>query len=348
MTSQVNFIYNETLSWTVNGVNLVFTSAYQIDKIESLRVGGVEYTNFTFSWNVITLVDAPTTTLGSPTLDYFIVDSGNVPSSTITQQDVLDDVYRRIGVEQTSQGFPIALARTYISEAIRLINNLRVNPKYKLGQYSFNKAYDLNTTAYSATSISCNNFSTYTPSVGKIILGESEVVDYLGTNGTNTFTTISNLNTVYKSGDRVTIGYKLTSPVKKISEVFYNRSKCYEIDRRDFFTNSVNRRLNSYCLLDGYVFFPHLCEANDIITIQYVKNTYLPTTDMDVIDIENEFIQVVVLYTLFHMMEDREDSRWQTYKNEYNEQLRYYKRYLRQTEGINTRIGSPLYNAFTR
>ncbi len=64
-----SYIYNESLQWVVNWVNKVFTSAYPISQVESLRVWSVEYTNFTVTWNQVTLTDAPSSQVY---LDYFL------------------------------------------------------------------------------------------------------------------------------------------------------------------------------------------------------------------------------------------------------------------------------------
>lgn len=72
MTSNNNsYIFNEAAFGTVNGTNKVFTLANPIATIESLRVGYIEYTNFTYTWNTITLADAPTVLNGWVYVDYF-------------------------------------------------------------------------------------------------------------------------------------------------------------------------------------------------------------------------------------------------------------------------------------
>lgn len=71
MASNNSYIYNETASGVVNGVNKVFTVSNTIDTIESLRIWYVEYTNFIYSGNTITLNDAPTVINGGVFVDYF-------------------------------------------------------------------------------------------------------------------------------------------------------------------------------------------------------------------------------------------------------------------------------------
>ena len=77
------YIYNEALQWAINGVNKIFTAINNIESIESLRIWYVEYTNFTFSGNTITLTDAPTvfSWAGGVYIDYYSTSGTPAPSS---------------------------------------------------------------------------------------------------------------------------------------------------------------------------------------------------------------------------------------------------------------------------
>ena len=59
MSYNSSYIYNEQAQGTVNGVNKTFIVAHNISSVESIRIGYVDYTNFTYSGNTITLADAP-------------------------------------------------------------------------------------------------------------------------------------------------------------------------------------------------------------------------------------------------------------------------------------------------
>lgn len=71
MSNNNSYIFNETATGALDGVNKVFTVANSIATIESLRIGYIEYTNFSYSWNTITLADAPTIINGGVYVDYF-------------------------------------------------------------------------------------------------------------------------------------------------------------------------------------------------------------------------------------------------------------------------------------
>lgn len=78
MANNSSYIFNEQAQGIVNGVNKVFTVANTISTIESLRIGYIEYTNFTYSWNTITLADAPSVINWGVYVDYFYESTSNV------------------------------------------------------------------------------------------------------------------------------------------------------------------------------------------------------------------------------------------------------------------------------
>lgn len=71
MATNIQYIYNEQAQGTLDGVNKVFTVSKTIDSVESIRIGYVEYTNFAFVWNTITLADAPSPLYWWVYVDYF-------------------------------------------------------------------------------------------------------------------------------------------------------------------------------------------------------------------------------------------------------------------------------------
>lgn len=185
------FIYNETLSGVVNGINTVFTALNTIESIEDLRLGGVDYTNFSFVGNTVTLADAPTVSTGSPTIDYFVASivPSSVTGSTTFAQFCLD-VFEDIGQDITSYQYPLTMVKRYAREELPIQLNKRINPMKKVGTYSFNKAIDCIASEYSATEIDVGTIPTYTPATGKLIIGAANIVNYSGVNATS-FTSLS-------------------------------------------------------------------------------------------------------------------------------------------------------------
>lgn len=71
MAYNSSYIYNELAAGLINWVNVNFVVAHNISSVESVRIGYVDYTNFTYSWNVITLADAPNVINWGVYVDYF-------------------------------------------------------------------------------------------------------------------------------------------------------------------------------------------------------------------------------------------------------------------------------------
>lgn len=340
--STINFIYWETLSWVVDWVNKVFTSLYPIYQIEDLRLWWVDYTSFTFNWNSVTLTDAPTIATWAPNIDYFRSDTITASITwTVTFLDVVNDFYDRVWQTSLSLVYKLDLVKKYINEGIRVINNMRTNPKYKIGQYSFNKAPDTVVSVYSATQVETPLLSNYVPSSWKIMIWDSTTVNYTSKTW-NIFTWISWLNIVYQPWDWISIWYAIPEWVKKISEVLLNKKVLDFVDRREYF---IQKNRNVYTIIDWYIFLPYLTSTLDIITVHYIKNNEQLTNDTDIVDIENEYYQVLSLYALYNILMDREDDRYNIQYQKYKDQLRLYKSFLRQIDWINNTISS---NIFTR
>lgn len=70
-TNNNSYIFNEQAVGNLDWVNVVFTVVNPIATIESLRIGYIEYTDFTYSWDTITLADAPSSINGGVFVDYF-------------------------------------------------------------------------------------------------------------------------------------------------------------------------------------------------------------------------------------------------------------------------------------
>jgi len=66
-----------------------------------------------------------------------------------------------------------------------------------------------------------------------------------------------------------------------------------------------------------------------------VSNNVGYTSESDLVDFDNEYVNVIELYTCFNVASDREDVRVQTFKDKYDIALKQYKTNLRLTNNIN-------------
>ncbi len=338
-----NFIYNEILLGVVDGINKEFTALYDIESVEDLRLWGVDYVDFSFVNNVVTLADAPTLLTGGPSLDYFKVTlTPTTASSNVNFGQFTTDLYEDIGQDNTSYLYPLTMVKRYVKEELLINLNKRINPLRKVGTYSFNKAKDCTASAYDATEIDVTSIPTYTPANGAILLGNAEFVKYWAIS-TTAFTTLTNLSIIYKGGDKVTIGYVIPTGVKKISEVMVNGFPLTFKDLREFTINDVG----CYTVWEGFLFLPRTMNES-IVTVTYTKDNITPSEDTDLMDFEPEYLQVVRFSAMVKLFAFRGDERLNITAELYKDAWRNYKNYIaKQVDGTNNVIQTHAYKGFS-
>ena len=331
------FVYNETMSWVIDWINTQFTTANDIFKIEEVYLWGVAYRDVSFVGNVVTFADAPPVGASSPTIDYFIEETA-APTivSDVTFGDCIQDVYDKIGVTRLSNVILENYIKRELNKWIKRIKNTRVF-KDRIQEYTFNKSKDGTVGTYNASFISIGE-NDYVPSNGAILLWDSTHVRYETYSSWNLWAIAWY---VYKEWDKYSIWYKIPSWVKRVSEVMINGDVLRYVDVREF---SINRSCINYTILqdslwDRYIFLPYRKGNNDVVSVKYAPDFPLYVEDADVVDIEYEYIDVIVLYAAYMALLFREDDRWQAVKQEYKELLKEYKVYKwRAVDWINNKI----------
>lgn len=337
MGAETNYIFGETASWVVNGVNTSFTLVNEIDRIEEIYLGGASYRSFSFSGSTITLTDAPTTETWAPVVDYWQTSTYTTPGS-VTFWNVIDDVYLRLSQERTSRQFPLTLVKTYINEGIRVLNNYKQNPKDKIGSYSFNKAPDFTVSSYSATQLLSWAITATVPSSGKAIVKYWDVVDYTSRTAWVSLNGLTNLGITYIAWDKISVWYALPSLVKTVGEVIMDRRILTFADKREFI---IDMSWYKYTIIDGYLFLPYSWNSDDVVTVNYTRNNNECIAESDIVDISQDYFHVLSLYSLYNILMDREDDRWQVQKDKFETQFKWYRSFIsKQTNWINNRIPS--------
>lgn len=96
------YIPKEVPVWVIDWINTTFTLLNDVDYITSLYIDGAIYNDFTNSWKIIILTDAPTSTIF---VDYYTADS-ILPIETNTKlSDVKTKIWRLLGQRSTSTNF---------------------------------------------------------------------------------------------------------------------------------------------------------------------------------------------------------------------------------------------------
>lgn len=331
----VNFIYNETLFWAVNGVNTTFTTSYPISTIEEIRVGWIPYTNFSYNLKTIIFATAPTPIQGSPVIDYYKSWAYKpLIASWTTFSQLRNDVYTQIGQTISSLQYPQNLVDLHIKEGVKTIANLKTNRK-KVSVYSFNKAADWNIASYSANYLNVGSVSLHTPSKWKIVIDNSEFIDYYNVSATS-FINLVGAEIYPTNAMKYSVWYKIPDNIKHIAEVYLNGFKLVPMDIREF---ALGKDWIGFYQFDEYLFLPYSSATWDIVTVFYTSDTWDLVNDTDVVDFEGEYMKVLRRYVLKEVYHDREDEREDRAVLKYREDLREYKSYISKShDGINNVI----------
>lgn len=340
------FIYNEIPSGAINGVNTVFTVLNNIEKIEEVFIWGVAYRSLSFTWNTITLNDAPPTG-AAISVDYFVASPTPTPSSSTapTFLEVIDDVYEKLWQnpdnKATNKTYKLNQVKLGIKAGLKRLKNMRTY-RDEIGEYSFNKTKELSAIGYNASYVEIGEAISNVPSSGVYLLGNTKITSY---SSYNLWRLNGVVGVTYKNWDIVRIGYKIPSGVKKISEVMINWLTLEYADWREYTTSS--NRYSLYTDATGtYIFLPY-CNDTVVVTVKYVFDRANPVEDSDLLNIEWEYFELLSYYTLWKLYEDREDDRADRAKRQYETLLREWKAYKsKAVDWIKNKIGSSVLTNF--
>lgn len=335
----MNYIYNEILSWVVDWVNTEFTTQFQISKIEEVYLGWVSYRDVSFTGNLVTFTDAPPLWTAQPTIDYFESETPT-PSSNeeVTLWLVIDDVYWKLVQDRVSNWVPNDVykedqIKKSIETWFRRIRNKSIY-KDKISSYSFRSAKVMTTIGWNNTSIEVSSIN----AIPNNWLGMFDNWTVF------TYTWYANWiiswdTTIYNSGDRLIVWYKMPESLVKVSEVLFNWYPLEYQDKREYAPNN-----RYYTVIDWYIFLPY-SENEDLIVVKYIPKYTQLLEDSDFIDIEYDYFEVLSYYALYKICQLVEDERWQAFKVEYRELERDYKSYKsRAVDWINNRFRSNVLN----
>lgn len=335
----MEYIYNETLTWVVDGVNKTFNTIYDIFKIEEVYVGWVSYRGVSHSWNTVTFNDAPPLWSWQPSIDYFETTTTPPPTEwDVTLWLIIDDVYDKLVQERVSGWVPNDVykegqIKNFIISWWRKMKNKRVQ-NFTISSYSFRKARSFTTSSKDWANINIGEWSDI-PASWKIALDNWAIIDY----NSYSWWTIYTDWWVWEEGSMFTFWYKLPSTVLKPSEVLvWGRVLEYE-DQREWTAHS-----NWFTIVDGYLFMPKDITDN-VVVVKFIKKHPVLSADADIIPIEFEYFDVLSYYALYKICQLVEDDRWQAFKREWQETERDWKSYKsRSVEWINNTLRSSVLN----
>jgi hypothetical protein len=342
------FIYNETLQWTIDGVNKTFTTLYNIEKIEEVYYLWAPYRNISFTNNVVTFVDAPTIWSTQPTIDYFKVTISPLSEWwDVTFWEIIVDVYDKIWQDRIKNSvankvYKESLIKNYINNWFSRIKNLRL---YKdiVRQYSFNKSKDWTIIWYNAGYLNIGENISYTPANWIAMFRRDSIMEYSSYSSWHLNWTTW---VVYENWDTYKVWYKIPTWIKKVMEVIFEWEPLTYYDIREYnmwiYWYSIYKASN----WDDYLLLP-FTKDNEVVTVKYQSVYSVYSADEDIVGIEREYYELLSFYTLRKLFQYREDDRWQQAEKDYRELLKEYKSYKsRAVDWINNELKSNILTEF--
>lgn len=332
----MEFVYNETPTGDINGINVTFTVINNIERIEEVYVWWAPYRAISFTGNTITFTDAPPTGT-SVSVDYFIASLEPLPEEwDVTFGEIIDDTYAKIGQPRTNNLVYVEeQVKKHINNWLKRLKNLRIYKDLVL-QYSFNKMKDGNVIDYNADGLNIWTNLDYVPTNGLVMFAESSIMLY------SNYTWWKLLWTpwiVYEQNTPYSVWYRVPTWVKKINEVIINWVVLEYKDVREWTIWENYYTIVKTSNWVDYIFLP-LCDTN-VVTVKYQPTYWTYTVDADIVNIEREYFEVLSYLAVWKVLELRDDDRWQIAEKNYRELLKEYKSYKsRAVDWINNRMKS--------
>lgn len=336
------YIYNEQLQGVIDWVNKEFTTLYDIERIEEVYYLWAAYRAVSFVGNTVTFVDAPLSWTTAPTIDYF---KAGIATPTelwnVTLWEIIDDVYDKIGQNRlnwavSNKVYKETQIKQHINNWFNRIKNLRLY-KDVISQYSFNKAKDANAIGYNAWYVNIWTIP-YIPSSWVFLLNKDTLISYSSYVDWKLNWAVW---VVYENWAEVSIGYKIPTWIKKISEVAINWEVLPYLDLREHSIGKYWYTIYQTSNWDRYIILPY--SDTSIVTVKYQAEYTSYVDDADVVWIEREYFEVLSYYALTQILKYREDDRWQIADLDYKQLLKEYKSYKsRAVDWINNEIKSDI------
>lgn len=309
---------NVVPTWTIDGTNKIFKVDEIIWAIQSIYVDWVLVTGYDFDALSITLDIAPVSTI---IVNYFYREVSAIEwNGSVTLWDLKDWFYRKIGRVNADGTVPQNINKIYPQDYIkselrksykRIIN--KSPEKTRIQQYAIK-----GTNGYTVVDIASENTITLEQSVtqeiaGMFLVGEWVAYDYY--NLDNNEFQVKDVD-VSEIWDKLIVGHRIPYGVQKVSSVRVDGVELDYVDERDFGIDTIMH----YTIIkdwqgNRYLFLPYEDKIRTTI-VKYVADSSDISDDNDIIDIPEEYQDVVIYDTAYRVLMDKEDERWIWIKNE--------------------------------
>lgn len=317
----LKLINNYVPTWTIDGANKEFKTDKIISSIESIVVDWVNIDSaYSWNWTDITIsVDvAPVNTI---VITYFYRDVNPIRWNwMVTLWTLRDQFYKKIGRLNENGSIPTNLNRIYPEAYVK--TELRKSLKRIT-----NKSPEANRLQQYTTMLTTGSTIIDTTSDNVITLEETLTNDIAGMFYVWAWVAYDYYSLVdgkyqvkgadiSEIGDKLLIWSKIPYGVQKISEIRIEGVIIDWMDEREFHMGATaNYTIIKDWQGNSYIFLPY-SEKSKVVTINFIPDMNWFSEDEDVINIEEEYTDVIVYDTAYRLMRDKEDERWIWFKDE--------------------------------
>ena len=310
---------NITLVWDIDWVNKVFkTEDKIIGAIQSIYVDWSLVTDYSYEAISITLDTAPTTSI---VWNVFIREVSPIKGNEmVTLGDLKTSFYRKIWRVNNNLTIPANLSRLYPEDYVK--EELRKSYKRitnKSPEANRVQQYTLYWTNWykiiSETIDSTVSFedSLTTEIEGLFLIGKWIAYDYYSVDWDTFKVKDVDLSNIW---DKVIIWNRIPYWVDKISHVYVDGVELNYIDNREFAMSTTW----SYTIMKDFQGNSHLIlPCNDEVqttVVKYIPDLYHISDEEDLLDIPEEYMDVIVYDTVWRLLRDKEDERWIQFKED--------------------------------
>lgn len=314
----LKLLRGQTPAGDIDWTNKVFTFDKIIGNILIAYVDWEEVKWYSFDWVTITFDEAPTASI---LVDYFYREVNCIVWEwDVTLWDLKLAFYRKIWRVNWDGTVPNNINKLYPEDYVKL--QLRksfkriVNKspeKTKIQQYAF-----LTTNGYTVTSVNSDNTISLAESFeqgisGMFFIWQGVAYDYYSISD---WVYQVKWPDISKIGDRVIVWNRIPYGVKKISSITVDGLPLDYLDERDFTMGSIWH----YTIVrdwqgNKYILLPYKARQQTTI-VKFIAEEWTMSDEDDIIDIPEEYSDVIVYDTAYRMLMEKEDERWAWFKQE--------------------------------
>lgn len=313
----LKLIKSEIPSWVINWTNKEFKTSMQIWWIVSIIVDWNQTTNFSYFWIQINLQVAPTSSI---VISYLAKEIKAIDWTwEVTLWKMINSFYSKIWrvnpdwtiPENIQKLYPTSQVKDELRKSTKRITN-KSPERNLLQQYSIKTSWWAKIIWTNSENVITLEQSLENEIQWMFMITWWTIYDYYWIDW-NKFQ-VNDVD-ISKIGDRIIFWNRIPYWVQKISSITINWIPIDFIDEREFDMFGDYYTIITNPQWGRFIFFPYM--GKEIIAvIKFIPDLNWIYDDEDVINIPEEYSDVIVYDCAYRMLLSKEDDRWNTLKQE--------------------------------